>query len=375
MNKDIGLSEATLGLAEQTAVLEVVKSGWLTQGDTVKKFEESFASQHGFKYSCAVSSCTAGLHMALVAAGVKAGDEVLIPSLSFVAAANTVVQCGAVPVFMDIASLRSPHVSLAQANDKVTEKTRAVMIVDYAGYLVKTQPWRDFADQHGISLIDDTAHAAGAAQHSNLADFCTYSFFGNKNMTTAEGGMVCTNDEQQQEILQRIRSHGMTTSTLDRKRGHAYSYDVERLGFNYRMDELRAAMGLVQLQHVSGWNATRRELSQRYRELIDESQLPLMVPFELDESAACHLQPVVLPESSNRQLIMQYMREQGIQTSIHYPPIHQFSFYKRSYPAANLSTTESYCERELTLPLHPGITKADVSTVIRNLDDALKQST
>lgn len=360
-----------LGEAEKQALCDVIDSGWLTMGERVAEFESRFAAMHGRESAVAVSSCTAALHLGLAGLGVTQGDEVLLPSLTFVATANAVRYVGARPVFVDIGSIQRPLISPEDAERKLSKHTKAVIVVHYAGYLADMQAWRAFADRHGLWLIEDAAHAPLGAGSDGLADVSAYSFFTNKNMTTAEGGMLLARDETVLERVRRMRSHGMTSLTLDRFKGHAFSYDVVELGYNYRMDELRAAIGLVQLQHLRERNACRWRLTKQYRAML--SDIPsLELPFETDSSEDCHLMPVLLPEGADREGIMRAMREQGVQTSIHYPPVHRFTAYEAFSSSRWLGNTDQYCARELTLPLHSGLKEEDVAQVVTSLRASLE---
>jgi dTDP-4-amino-4,6-dideoxygalactose transaminase len=222
-------------------------------------------------------------------------------------------------------------------------------------------------------LIEDAAHAPGMPEVGRLSDASAFSFFANKNMTTAEGGMALSSDEKTLSVIRRLRGHGMTSDTLVRHRGHAYSYDVTMLGFNYRMDELRAALGLVQLRHIQEWNGKRNELAQFYRSRLASQVSSIVVPFNGDHPTAAHLMPVLLPAGCRREKVMDILRRSGIQSSIHYPPVHQFSYYRRRYPGAVLATSEEFCRRELSLPLHPALEGADVDRIVTCLQSALKK--
>jgi dTDP-4-amino-4,6-dideoxygalactose transaminase len=206
---------------------------------------------------------------------------------------------------------------------------------------------------------------------AHTSDVAAFSFFSNKNITTAEGGMVIAQDPVLLEQIRSLRSHGMTTGMLDRNMGHAYSYDVTLLGYNYRMDELRAAMGLSQLAHLVAWNAKRRDLTKTYRRLLSEYCSEVTVPFDSQRISAAHLMPVLLPEAANRQEVMAKLRASNIQSSIHYPPVHGFSYYRQRFPGIQLKETERFCARELTLPLHPGLDESDVNRVASALADAV----
>ena len=367
----ISLSDPVLGEREKEALCSVIDSGWITMGDRVGDFERAFAELHGARDAVAVNSCTAALHLCLEAFDVGPGDEVLVPSLTFVATSNAVLYVGATPVFVDIEKEDLPHISLTDAAAKITPKTKAAIVMHYGGYLVDLPRWRTFADAHGLMLIEDAAHAPAIGEVGQLSDGAAFSFFTNKNMTTAEGGMVLARDDSVLETMRRMRSHGMTSLTLDRHRGHAYSYDVTMLGYNYRMDELRAAMGLVQLERLPDWNARRRELTRFYRKAISEDIPEVSVPFEPDHETSAHLMPILLPDDVNRERIMDHLRRDGIQTSIHYPPVHQFTYYQERFPGTSLPNTEKFCTRELTLPLHPGLSEGDVERVVKTLKRAI----
>ena len=366
------VAEPSLGEDEKAALAEVVDSGWITMGDRVRSFERAFADEHHAVDAVAVSSCTAGLHLVMQALEIGPGDEVLVPSLTFVATVNSVLYAGATPVFIDVESLDEPLISCADAAAKCTARTKAVVVMHYAGYLADGDVWRDFASARGLHLIEDAAHAAGLDRPSVFGDAAVFSFFGNKNMTTAEGGMVITRDPEILERVKQMRSHGMTTGTLQRLSGHALTYDVTMLGYNYRMDELRAAIGMVQLRNLRRWNEKRERLTGAYRRLLRTHCCDVSVPFATQRASSHHILPVVLPKGANRPHVADRMREAGIQTSMHYPPIHRFSWYQSRFTAVWLPKTEEFCRRELTLPLHPKMEEQDVETVTGALAEALR---
>jgi len=372
----IELAAPVLGEPERRALAEVIADGWLTMGDRVRRFELAFAQLHGAADAVAVSSATAALTLALAAFDVGPGAEVLVPSMSFVATASVVVHAGAVPVFVELAGLDRPHLCLADARRRITPRTRAIIVMHYGGYPVDLPAWRVLADEHGLLLFEDAAHCAGLTGaglgeiglHSDAAAF---SFFTNKNMTTAEGGMVLVPDEERRQRVRLLRSHGMTTSTLDRDRGRAVGYDVVECGHNFRMDELRAALGLVQLDRLPAGNDTRRKLTDHYRAALGEVTPEVAVPFDAGHPTAAHLLPVLLSAGTDRAAVMAAMRAAGVQTSVHYPPIHRFDYYRRTFGTAALPLTEQFGERELTLPLHPALSAEDVDRVVVALRTAL----
>lgn len=367
----IPLAVPALGREEMEALKAVIESGWVTMGERVLEFERRFAQAHGAPGAVAVDSCTAGLHLALAALGAGEGDEVIVPSLTFIATVNSVIYTGATPVFADIESEDRPHVSIADAERKITSRTRAMIVMHYAGYLADMDVWRDFADKKGIALVEDAAHAPGVMGVGIKSDAAAFSFFSNKNMTTAEGGMVFARDPAVLERVRLMRAHGMTATTLDRHKGRAHSYDVVELGYNYRMDELRAAIGLAQLERLAGWNERRRSLAELYRRelgFIDG----VSVPFGGWAKTSAHIMAALLPEGSSREAVMDEMRERGVQTSVHYPPAHRFTYHSRRFPGVSLPVTERFSARELTLPLYPGLADEDVKHVGGALAESLK---
>lgn len=368
------VAEPSLGQDEKTALADVIDSGWITMGSRVQAFEQAFAELHQVADAVAVSSCTAGLHLVLQALGIGPGDEVLVPALTFVATSNSVLYAGATPVFVDVESLDVPIMSCADAAAKCTANTKAVIVVHYAGYMADRDAWRSFADQRGLLLIEDSAHAVGADRTGIFGDAAVFSFFGNKNMTTAEGGMVVALDPGVLGRVRQARGHGMTTSTMQRLNGRLVTYDVTMLGYNYRMDELRAALGLTQLKNLCAWNEKRRVLTATYRELLAEHCPDLTVPFSQPRPSAHHILPVVLPKGVDRQVVVDALRDNGIQTTNHYPPIHWFSFYRDRFPTVHLPQTEEFAMRELTLPLHPKLETGHVEHVARSLAKALTHS-
>jgi len=351
---------------------EVIDDRWLTMGDRVRRFEQAFAELHGVDEAVAVSSGTAALQLCLAAFDVGPGAEVLVPSMSFVATASVVVHAGATPVFVDVEGPDRPHMSIEDARRRITGRTRAIMIMHYGGYEMDVAAWRALAGEHGLLLFEDAAHAAGLAGPGATSDAAAFSFFTNKNMTTAEGGMVVIGDPERRQRARLLRSHGMTANTLDRTRGRAVGYDVVACGHNFRMDELRGALGLVQVERLPGWNRTRRELADRYRAELGREVPEVVVPFAPGHRTAAHIMPVLLPDGCDRPRVMAEMRAAGVQTSVHFPAIHQFEYYRRAHGAVSLPNTERFSARQLTLPLHPALEPGDVERVVSALREAIR---
>lgn len=370
--KKIGLSEACIGDAEKQKVLAVLESGWLTQGNYVATFEKTFAKSHGMPHAVAVNSATAGLHLALAALGVGPGDEVLTPSITFVATANAVFYAGALPRPVD-AQPNCPHMDINHAETLIGPRTRAVILMHYGGYRMDIGAWANFAHAHKLLLLEDAAHCPGLAGVGQKSDAAVYSFFGNKNMTTAEGGMITTRDQSLTERMCRLRGHAMSTPTLSRAKGHAFSYDIKELGWNYRMDEVRAAIGLAQLEELTNRNAIRAELARYYYLILRQTLPNIHTPFTEDHPSAHHLFTVLLPEGIKRQSIMQAMSAEGIQTSIHYPLWHHFTWHQKQVGITDLPHAQAYNAATLTLPLHPGMVKDDVEYIVETLQHILAE--
>jgi dTDP-4-amino-4,6-dideoxygalactose transaminase len=235
----------------------------------------------------------------------------------------------------------------------------------------------DIAARHRLAVIEDAAHAPGASLEGKSlgtwGEIGCFSFFSNKNLSTGEGGMVVTDRDDLADKLRLLRSHGMTSLTWDRHQGHAYTYDVVVLGYNYRIDEIRSALGLTQLVKLERDNSRRRAITQAYRQGLEGTTLEL--PFRKSPGiSAAHLFPILLPEDANRQRFIDAMRAAGVQTSIHYPPVHCFSYYRQHYPHVRLNNTENVAGREVTLPLYPTIKAEDVDYVIKSAQLALEHA-
>lgn len=357
------------------AAKETLLSGWWSMGPRVMAFEDEFAALCECKHAIAVANGTAALHIALLAVGCEPGDEVVLPSLNFVAAANAVVHTGATPVFCDIRGERDLNLDLRDLESALTQRTRAVIALHYGGHPCEIERVVDLCREQGVAVVEDAAHAVGARRKGtpcgSFGDVGCFSFFSNKNLPIGEGGMLVTDDASLAERMRLLRSHGMTTLTWDRHRGHASTYDVLRAGFNYRLDELRAALGSVQLSRLEERDAARQHHAARYRASLD-GVAGLLVPFEDDPFAANHLAVVVLPASVSRDAIRSQLGATGIQTSVHYPPIHEFSAFVEIGARRALPRTVALRDRILTLPLYPHMTEREVDLVVEELLRALR---
>jgi len=372
----VPLAELSYTEDEVQGVTQVLRSGWWTCGPETEALEHEFAGHFGIRHAIAVSNGTAALHLAFLALQVSHGDEVVTPAFNFVAAANTILHVGAIPRFADVDSIQTPAVSAESLERAVTSKTRGLCVMHYAGYPCGMDSIADFARQRGLWVVEDAAHAPGAAWRGipcgRWGDISCFSFFGNKNLTCAEGGLVATENDDFAKALRLLRSHGMNSLTWDRFRGHSFSYDVTVPGFNFRMDDLRAALLRVQLRSLDRFNHLRRERVQWYRQLLGQDPR-WTIPFEhFQGTSAFHLFIVVLADGISRREVMRHLGSRGIQTSIHYPPIHQFSYYRSlSLSRSNLEITEDLGRRAVTLPLFPNMTHEQVELVCGSFREAV----
>jgi dTDP-4-amino-4,6-dideoxygalactose transaminase len=360
------------------ATQRTVTSGWWSMGPRVAELEESFAAYVDAPHALAVANGTAALHVALLAVGCGPGDEVVLPSINFVAAANTIVHTGAKPVFCDIRGDGDLNLDPADLEAVVGPATKAIALVHFAGFACDLEPILELARQREISVIEDAAHAPGSRWNGRacgtIGDIGCFSFFSNKNLPVGEGGMVVTSDDELAESLRLLRSHGMTTLTWDRHRGHASSYDVVQPGFNYRLDELRAAIGLVSLARLDEENAARREIALRYRDALEgQSGLALAFADRIgEESSSHHLAIALLPPGVSRDEVRAALTERRVQTSVHYPPIHRFAAY-REQSERELPRTEEVESRLLTLPLFGHLNDDQLELVTTSLLEAVER--
>lgn len=375
----VQLFELNYDSREEEAVLHVLQSRWITMGEKTKTFEEQFGKFIGNGFlPTAVANCTAALHMSLLALNIKPGDEVIISGLTFIADANVIKMVGAHPVLADVESLENWNVSARTIESKITDRTKAVMIVHYGGVPCDMDEILSLCRSKGLPLIEDVAHAPGATYKGvkcgNFGDLSAFSFFTNKNISVGEGGMVIARNEELNSKIKFLRSHGMSTLTLDRHKGRAISYDVLQPGLNYRMDEMRAALGLVQLEKLEAANADRKKLTEHYHALL-KSVPGIQIPFQslVNKTSAYHIYPILLSQAIERGRLFNSLKEKGIQASIHYPSIKSFSAYKDELRDHHVPNCDIISKQELTLPLYPTLTFQQVEIVVDNLMIALKE--
>ncbi|MCL2721991.1 MAG: DegT/DnrJ/EryC1/StrS family aminotransferase [Treponema sp.] len=356
---------------EYNAVKEVLNSGWLAISEKTHSFESAFSQFLGHGANClAVSNGTAALHMALLALGIKEGDEVITPSLTFIADQNVTNMIGAKNVLADITSMDDWSVDPDDIEVKITPKTKAVMIVHYAGFACDMEKITALCKKYDLFLIEDCAHTPGADFNGRalgtFADVSAFSFFANKNIAVGEGGMVVTRYEKLYEKLRLLRSHGMSVPSFDRFKGRAASYDVIQPGLNYRINEISSALGLVQLDKLKESNEKRKKLVEHYYKRLDDVS-SVSIPYRNFSRGKpnYHIMPILLSESLDRAVVIESMKNAGIQTSIHYPAIQKFSAYNGK--VCSTPKAEYVCTHELTLPLYPGMTINEIDIVCDEL--------
>jgi dTDP-4-amino-4,6-dideoxygalactose transaminase len=359
------------------AVLDCLESGWLTMGPRIQEFESALARYVGTPHAVTVSSGTAALHLALLAAGIGAGDEVIVPAFTFVASASAVRYAGAEPVLCDVSSPLRFNIDPDDVARRITPRTRAVVAVHFCGYPAEVQALRALCDEHGLALIEDCAQAIGARvddagrRVGTVGELGAFSFFSKKQLCVGEGGMVTSADERLAGQVRLLRSHAMTSSTWDRHRGHDPAYDVVDVGFNFRLDEPRAALGLSRLARLEESIDARRALVRAYRERLRD--VPgLELPFDDgDVERASHFAFVVLvPERDARDRFRAALSEDGVQTTW-YPALHKFTEYQRYAPAGGLPVAAEVADRHCALPLSPTMSVEDVDLVVEAVHGAL----
>ena len=366
------LSDIDLGKEEEKEVLKILRARWLSTGPVTERFETAFSRLLGGGYAIAVSNGTAALHLAIACLDLRKGDEVILPSLTFVATGNAVLYAGATPVFADIVGTDNFNISPEEIEKKITLKTKAILVMHYGGFPCDMEPILKIARKRKIVVIEDAAHAPGSVYEGLkcglIGDLGCFSFFSNKNLVTGEGGMVVTRSEEWASRIRRMRSHAMTALSWDKYRGHLSSYDIEELGYNYRMTEIEAALGLIQLRKLERNRKRREKLVTIYRKEL-EGVKGLSIPFgQFRGKFAHHLFSVLVSSdpgdrsSRERDRWMEELKKFRIQTSVHYPPIHLFSLYRRRLGTKEgmLPVTEEVSRREMTLPLHPRMDEEDV---------------
>jgi len=356
---------------EEQAVLKTIKSHWISSGPRTYELELKFAKLLGAKYSLSVTNCTAALHLAMIICGIKTGDEVICPSLTFVATVNAIRYVGANPVFCDISSENDLTISPEDIEKKITQKTKAILIMHYAGFPCDMERIIMISKKYNIRIIEDACHAPlseyKGRKLGTIGAVSCYSFFSNKNISTGEGGMLVTNNDKYYEKAKLIRSHGMTVPSYDRSINNTLGYDVLELGYNYRLDDIRASIALVQLSKLKKDIKQREKIRKLYLKYLKEIQ-GIIIPFLGAKGIHSNYIFPVLVE--NRDKIRKLLAQKGIQTSIHYQPVHRFKIYKKYF--TELPVTDEVANKLLTLPMYSSLKEAEIIYIKECLRKILK---
>jgi len=367
MNYTIPLFDLHYDHDESLAAKNVIDSKWISMGPQVKVFENAFTKHLNVKYTVAVCNCTAALHLALLILDISRGDEVIVPSLTFVATVNAVRYVGASPVFCDVTSFNDFSLDPDDIRSKITNKTKAVIVMHYGGFACNMGEIMSIARDHNLYVIEDAAHAPDSEYQKQklgtIGDIGCFSFFSNKNITCAEGGALVTNNEEYAHKARLLRSHGMTTLSFDRAKGHATEYDVISLGYNYRIDDIRGALILSQLDKLKADTDKRKYLRGIYCEQLKNNP-KIIVPYDLyEERTSNYIFPILLKDSTEekRNNVRDQLRREGIETSVHYPAVHRFSIYRQfSY---QLPKTDYIAKNEITLPLFYSLEEENIAHI------------
>lgn len=360
---------------EAQAAYDTIQSGWISTGPKCEELEKMFVDMFHVNYAVSMSNCTDALHLCCLVSGVGPGDEVICPSLTFAASANCIRYAGATPVFCDIVGPEHINIDPKEIEKNITDKTKAILVVHMAGFPCKMDEIMAIAKKHNLKVIEDACHGPlseyKGKKLGTIGDCAAFSFFSNKNISTGEGGMFISNNKEMADKARLLRSHGMTTMSYQRAGGHATAYDIVELGYNFRLDDIHAAIAIEQLKKLPGDLEQRIAVRKRYIELLSKVE-NVVVPFaDNTEFTSNYIMPIVITKGTveDRDAIRNKIHEAGVQTSVHYPAIHRFSIYK-DYGAV-LPQTEYVTDHEITLPMYAALTMEDVEYIVKVVDTAV----
>lgn len=375
MEYTIPLFKLNFSEDEVQAAVETIRSGWISTGPKCEELERLFTEMWRVKHAVSVSNCTDALHLACHLCNIKEGDEVICPSLTFAASVNVIRYVGATPVFCDIKGSEHINIDPEEIKKLITPKTKAIMVVHMAGFPADMDSIMAIAKEHSLRVIEDACHGPlseyKGKKLGTIGDVGCFSFFSNKNISTGEGGMLITNNEQMAAQARVMRSHGMTTMSYQRSKGHATTYDIVTLGYNFRMDDIRASIAIVQLKKLQADLEKRILVRKRYVEKLSVLK-NVIVPFADNcEFVSNYIMPIILigVSEQRRDEVREKMHGAGIQTSVHYPSIHKFSIY--SCYNAILPKTEFVSNHEITLPMYASLSEEQVDFVVDTLEKVL----
>ncbi len=363
-------SRPLLDEADIKAVNEVLSSDWLTTGPKVSEFEKAFSAFVGARDAVAVSNGTAALHAAMYALDIKKGDEVIVPTMTFAATANAVVFQGGTPVFVDSDS-ETLLIDPASVEKAITKNTKAIIAVDYAGQPADYAALRTIADKHNLKIVADACHAVGATsdgkQVGTLADLNTFSFHAVKPVATGEGGMITTDDETFAKRMRQFRNHGLTSDHRERHNAGAWFYEMENLGYNYRLTDIQCALGLSQLKKVPSWTKHRQSIAIKYD--VAFAKLQEVEPLKIRKGAthAYHLYIAQFDLKATRNEVFDALRAENMGVNVHYIPVHLHPYYQKNFGTKKgmFPNAEAVFEKMISLPLFAGMSEEDSDDVIK----------
>lgn len=378
MDYKIPLFDLNFDEAEEKAVLDTLRSKWISTGPKTAEFENKFAGMLSVNHAVALSNCTVALHLALKVLEIKDGDEVICPSLTFVATVNSIRYLNAIPVFADVKSYEDLTIDPLDIESKVTGKTKAIVVMHYGGFACDMDAILKIAKKYDLKIVEDACHGPlseyNGKKLGTIGDVGCFSFFSNKNISTGEGGMLVTTNLELFERVKLLRSHGMTSLSYERAKGHSTSYDVIELGYNYRMDDIRASIGIVQLDKLKNDLEKRADVRLMYIESLSDNE-NLIIPFIINKNfSSNYVFPIVLKNSNRekREEVRNKLAEAGIQTSVHYPAVHRFSIY-RDY-RTELPKTDYVSDNLITLPMYSSLNEDQIILITESLKDILSNT-
>ena len=370
--------------AEISEIVDTLKSGWLAKGPRTIEFEKRFADYVGAKYAVGMNSCTAALHISLLAAGIGPGDEVITTPMTFAASANTIIHAGATPVFADIDPLTG-CINPDEIEKKLTPRTKAIVPVHYAGQACDIDRIYEIADKNSLFVSEDAAHALytrykGRMIGNNPKGAVSYSFYATKNICTGEGGMLVTNDEKIADKARMLVTHGMNKNAWGRyAKGGSWRYDIEEPGYKYNMFDLQAALGLIQLKRLEDMQKKREEIAARYNVAFSQNdalEIPAVATYTTQHCWHLYVMKLTLDKLAiTRDEFIEELNVRNIGTSVHFIPVHLMSAYKGrfGYKEGDFPKSEEFFERIISLPLYSTMNDQDTEDVIYSVLDIVEK--
>ncbi len=355
-------------------IKKVINSGTVSMGPVTEKFENEISKKLKLNKDCValVSNCTSALHLALLSSKIKPGDEVLCSSLTFVADANSILYVGAKPVFVDIESKINLNMSVNDLKKKITKKTKAIIMTHYAGYPCQIEIIKSIAKKNNLILIEDACHTIFSKYKNKYlglyGNYGVFSLYGNKNMTTGEGGIIISAKENINKI-KKLRNHGIEKSLKERFNRKNPIYNISNLGFNYRIDDLRSSLGISQIKKIDKLNSIRKKKALDYCKLFEKKPKYVKIAFKdlIGKDFSYHLFVILLPKNVDRKKLINFLFKNGIETSVHYKPIHEFNLYKKR--KIKLKKLDQISKNILSLPIYPKLKFSDQKRIVNKIFD------